>query len=451
MVDVEVLSAISFKIYEMRKYLVLSLAISLIAIPIANTLVIQRDRNRNEMYGEAFWVFGFGVYDMTDTEVAEALGPPFTDGYHTLPSYLGNITYEYPVFGLIFFAIATWLYPGVGMMQHLWLNFLLVLVFNLNLVLIACLLKEKLYEVQWARFFFAGYFVYGLIMSAGGGKLEPIVDCLLLMALLLRQEKQYGKAMLTLGLSVQTKIYSAVAFPLLFISAPTSIIWFLISSLLTVIPFLFLGASFDSLISHFLNTSNYSEVIVNPMYPGLSWATPDLFSSNGGTYVWPPAIIPLIIYIGFMLYTLPQYLPELSELKKGTLMERLRKLIPLYVYLLPAILFVFRWVMPWYLFWMGGMIFFFDEDEHAVGYLKELTIVGFLYAFGSLLNAPYFLSGPIIDFSGHFPFGWWTLLGLAGMFAGSAAAFVLWRWTFNRREQRERDIRKAKARGEIVI
>ena len=144
------LSAISFKIYEMRKYLILSLAISMIAIPIANSLVIQRDRNRNEMYGEAFWIYGFTVYDMTDQELAEALPAEwgFNDGLHVLPVYLGNITYEYPVFGLIFFAIGTFLFPGVNDFQSLWLNFLLVLVFNLNQVLIAILLRDKIFKIN---------------------------------------------------------------------------------------------------------------------------------------------------------------------------------------------------------------------------------------------------------------------------------------------------------------
>ncbi|MHA1576715.1 MAG: hypothetical protein ACTSU3_05080, partial [Candidatus Thorarchaeota archaeon] len=371
------LSAVSFKIYEMRKYLVLSLAISMLAIPIANSLVIQRDRNRNEMYGEAFWIYGFSIYDMTDQELAEALPAEwgYNDGLHVLPDYLGNITYEYPIFGLVFFAIGTFLFPGVNDFQSLWLNFLLVLVFNLNLVLIAILLRDKIFKVNWARLFFSGYFIYGLVMSAGGGKLEPIVDCLFLMALVLRQEGQNGKAMFTLGLSVQTKIYTVVAFPVLFFYAPVSAIWFIASALMTVIPFGFLGANFESLIMHFLNTSDYSGGnIVNPMYPGFFTATPD-YLAPGTTYLWPPALIPLVIYIAFMLYTIPLYIPGKSDFIKASWKERIHLLKPLYVYALPGILFVFRWVMPWYLFWLGGMIFLFDKDEHKIGYLKQITIV----------------------------------------------------------------------------
>jgi len=456
------LSAISFKIYEMRKYLILSLAISMIAIPIANSLVIQRDRNRNEMYGEAFWIYGFSIYDMTDQELADALPPEwgFNDGLHVLPAYLGNITYEYPVFGLVFFAIGTFLFPGVNDFQSLWLNFLLVLVFNLNLVLIAILLRDKIFKVNWARLFFSGYFIYGLVMSAGGVKLEPIVDCLFLMALVLRQEGQNGKAMFTLGLSIQTKIYTVVAFPVLFFYAPLSIVWLLASTLMTIIPFTFLGANFESLVMHFLNTSDYSGGnIVNPMYPGFFTSTPDLVTLDpltnlpipGATYMWPPAIIPLVIYIAFMLYTLPLYLPGKSEFFKASLKDKIHLLKPFYVYLLPGVLFVFSWVMPWYLFWLGGMIFLFDEDKHKIGYLKQITIVGFVYTFGLVLNYIYFVDGPLPDLLAHFPFGWVTIIGLAGLVLGAVITFFIWRWTFNKRETRALIVDAAEARGELVV
>ncbi len=446
------LRSMSFKIHEMRRYLILSLVVSMIAIPIADSLVIQRDRNRNEMYGEGFWIYGFQVYEMTDSELSEKMGPPYNDGDHTLPDYLGNITYEYPVFGLIFFAIATWLYPGVGGFQPLWLNFILVLVFNLNLVLIAILLRDKIYNVRWARLFFAGYFIYGLIMSAGGGKLEPITDCLLLMALVLRQEEQNGKAMFTLGLSVQTKIYPVVALPILFLAAPTSIIWFLVSTLLTVIPFLFLDVGFDSLLEHFLNTSNYSTYTVNPMYPGLGFSTRDLSSATSSFYLWPPAFIPLVIYVAFMLYTIQIYLPQWSKIKQEkTWLERFRKLIPLYVYCIPAILFLFRWVMPWYLFWFGIFIFLFDDDERSIGYLKEITIVGFVYTFGVICNWIYFSTGPLIDFAEHFILGWWTIPRLGLLVVIAACIFFVWKYTFDYIENRARVLHEAESRGELVI
>ncbi|MFW9932047.1 MAG: hypothetical protein ACFFDR_05260 [Candidatus Thorarchaeota archaeon] len=445
------LNAISFKIYELRKYLVLSLVISMIAIPIADTLVVQRDRNRNEMYGEAFWIYGFAVYNMTDLEVAEAMGEHFQDGNHVLPDYLGNITYEYPVFGLIFFAIATFLFPGVSEFQHMWLNFLLALVFNLNLVLMAILLKDKIYKVQWARLFFAGYFMYGLILSAGGGKLEPLTDCLLLMALVLRSEGQNNKAMFTLGLSFQTKIYSLVALPVLFLSSPVSLIWFFASIMITIVPLAAAGQGYDSLLSHFLNSSSYSSFIVNPIYPGLSWETPDIWNPLGGTYSWYPALIPLVIVVGFILITIHQFLPNKEDFMKASWWGKIKLLQPLYLYAVPCSLFIFRWVMPWYLFWFGALIFLFDDDRQAIAYLKLMTIIGLLYAFGVIINFPYFWEGPLPDLLSHFPMGLWTYGYLAILAAAVVIVFIIWRWTFNRREVQAKIRHDAEARGELVI
>jgi len=447
------LAAISLSIYEHRKYLVLTLVISLIAIPIADTLIIQRDRNRNEMYGEAFWIFGFSVYDMNDTELAsepQMANMGFNDGYHTLPAYLGGVKYEYPVFGLIFFAIATWLFPGAGGLQPLWLNFLLVLVFNLNLALIAILLREKLYKVHWARMFFGGYFVYGLIMSAGGGKLEPIVDCLFLMSLVLWKENQRGKSMFTLGLAVQTKIYPIVAFPAFFLISPVSSVWFFASMFLTVVP-VFMGASFDSLVSHLLNLSSYSPFIVNPMYPGLAIGTP-ILDHPPESYMWFPALIPLIIYTFFMLFTFKQFLPTKEEFTEHSLYQKLLSLIPLYLYLFPFILFfMFRWVMPWYLYWLGPVVLLFKTDKLAIAYMKQIALIGLLYLLGLVVNWPYFISGPIPEFGKHFPHDWNSIYGFILLGVLATGAFVIWRWEFDRRERNAILRRAAEARGELII
>ena len=103
------------------------------------------------------------------------------------------------------------------------------------------------------------------------------------------------------------------------------------------------------------------------------------------------------------------------------------------------------------LYCLGGMIFLFDEDKHKIGYLKQITIVGFVYTFGVVLNYIYFVNGPLPDLLGHFPFGWVTILGLAGIALGAAITFVIWRWTFNRREARAQLVGEAEARGELVI
>ena len=449
----KMLSAIGLSIYEHRQYLVLTLVISLLAIPIADQLIIQRDRNRNEMYGEAFWIYGFSIYDMNDTELAalpEMVEMGFNDTFHTLPEYLGGVKYEYPVFGLVFFAIATWLFPGAGGLQPLWLNFLLVLVFNLNLALIAILLKEKLYKEHWARMFFGGYFIYGLIMSAGGGKLEPIVDCLFLISLVLWNEHQKGKAMFTLGLAVQTKIYPIVALPAFFLASPTSSIWFLASLFLTVVP-VFMGASFDSLVSHMLNLSSYSQFIVNPMYPGLAFGTP-ILDSPPNSYIWFPALIPLVIYSFFMLATFRKFLPSKEELTEKSPWQKLGSLTPLYLYLFPFILFfMFRWVMPWYLYWLGPVALLFKEDAHSVAYMKQIALIGLLYLLGMVANWPYFISGPVPEFVEHFPYDWLSIYGFILLGILAAGAFVIWRWEFDRRERKAELHRAAEARGELII
>jgi hypothetical protein len=453
------LAAISLSIYEHRKYLVLSLIISMIAIPIANTLVIQRDRNRNEMYGEAFWIYGFTVYNMNDTELAYNLdtyyGFNFNDGLHTLPDYLGGVQYEYPVFGLIFFAIATWMFPGSGTesLQPMWLNFLLVLVFNLNLVLLTILLGDKLRNAKWARYFFASYFAYGLIMAAAGGKLEPIVDCLLLISLVLWKENQHGKSMFTLGLSVQTKIYPLVVFPMLFLGNPLSSIWFLASMILTIFP-VFFGARFESLLAHLLNTSSYSSFIVNPLWPGLALGTPDMYGSVDPSvvYMWPPALIPLILYIGFMLLTIHNYLPKRTELSGKSLHDKLVCFVPFYLYLIPSILFVFRWIMPWYLFWFAPVIILFKEDKQAVGYLRQITLVGLLYLLGIGANWPYFIAGPLPAFMEHFPASAAeTISGLILLVISICISYFIWKIEIERREKKNQLRREAEMRGELII
>jgi hypothetical protein len=188
------------------------------------------------------------------------------------------------------------------------------------------------------------------------------------------------------------------------------------------------------------------------MYPGLFTDSPIVENSTViGSYVWPPALIPVLIYAGFMLFTIRLYLPEREAFRNASLLGKITLLKPLYIYMLPAILFVFRWEMPWYLFWLGPAIFLFEKDEHKIGYLKELTIVGFLYAFGVVVNWPYFVSGPLPDFMVHFPFGWFTLLGLSGLVITAGIAIGIWKWTVDRRKRKVTLVRDAKSRGELVM
>jgi len=59
-----------------RNYLVLSLAVSLVLIPVLDGVIVQRDRNRNMLYGELFLTEGVSVYDLTDQELNETYDVP---------------------------------------------------------------------------------------------------------------------------------------------------------------------------------------------------------------------------------------------------------------------------------------------------------------------------------------------------------------------------------------
>jgi hypothetical protein len=219
---------------------------------------------------------------------------------------------------------------------------------------------------------------------------------------------------------------------------------------LTVVP-VFMGASFDSLVSHLLNLSSYSPFIVNPMYPGLAIGTP-ILDSQPDTYFWLPALIPLIIYSFFMLSTFRQFLPAKSEFSEKSVYQKLVSLTPLYLYVFPFILFfMFRWVMPWYLYWLGPAVLLFEKNTHAIAYMKQIALIGLLYLLGLIVNWPYFVTGPIPSFVGHFPHNWNSIYGFILLGVLAALAFVIWRWTFDRREQKAVLLRAAEARGELII
>ena len=84
------IASIGYKIYEMRYYLILSLIISMASIPVANFFVIERDRNRNELFGEGFWIYGWGVYEKTDLELIAEV-PPEWVRYILVPFRLTEI------------------------------------------------------------------------------------------------------------------------------------------------------------------------------------------------------------------------------------------------------------------------------------------------------------------------------------------------------------------------
>jgi len=187
------------------------------------------------------------------------------------------------------------------------------------------------------------------------------------------------------------------------------------------------------------------------MYPGLLFTTPTKGPLAGVTYLWLPALIPIIIYIAFMILTVGKYLPNKEKFLKVSWREKLNLLVPLYIYMLPAILFYFRWEMPWYVFWLGPIAIFLRNDEQAMGYLRQIALVALLYTVGVFINWPYFIAGPLPDFSEHFKTGWWALGGLALIIGLAGASYLLWKATFDRRERLAARRHDAEARDELII
>ena len=107
--------------------------------------------------------------------------------------------------------------------------------------------------------------------------------------------------------------------------------------------------------------------------------------------------------------------------------------------------------MPWYLCWLAAVVLLFDDDQHAIGYMKQLTVVGFLYLIGLFCNWHYFISYPLPDFMGHFPLGQGTFIGLLLIVILAAVTYVAWKWEFDRRDRKNELIREAEARGELII
>jgi hypothetical protein len=203
-----------------------------------------------------------------------------------------------------------------------------------------------------------------------------------------------------------------------------------------------------------LNTSSYSSFIVNPLWPGFTIATPDLSNPMNptATYMWPPALIPIIIYVAFMFLTVRSYLPKGTDLHGYSIKEKLIRLVPFYLYLIPSVLFVFRWIMPWYLFWFAPLIVILKNDKQAIGYLKQITLVGLLYLLGIAANWPYFIAGPLPAFMEHFPASMTeTIGGLILLVISTCVAYFLWKLEIERREKKAILLRDAEARGELII
>jgi hypothetical protein len=121
-----------------KKFLIISLIVFIILIPFFDGFVIQRDRNRNMVYGEIFWQEGLNVYMLNDRDLYYNYSVPED---HLLTGVL-NVTYEYPVVTLLFFAGLSAIEPGAFGPTHYLANLVLVLLVHINLILFVYLGKS---------------------------------------------------------------------------------------------------------------------------------------------------------------------------------------------------------------------------------------------------------------------------------------------------------------------
>ncbi|MBD3405193.1 MAG: DUF2029 domain-containing protein [Candidatus Lokiarchaeota archaeon] len=370
-------------IKKFKKHLVVSIVIWSIVVPIADGFIVQRDRNRNMLYGELFWSEGFHVYDLTDEDLNNTI--PNIPNDHLLTDVL-NVTYEYPIITLMFYAGIALIEPGIYG-PHFLANWILVMIFHLSLLLFV-FLSQKYWQHQWYKEVFGAYYCYGFFLTVGFAKIEPFVDLLFLCAIYFLRKKKYFQANIMLGLAFQTKLYPAYALPYFFVSNPVASIAFFLTTISLFLPLLITGVSNESLIAHLLNSSSYSDIITNPFYIG--WVAQNPIS----------ILAPLVLFIAFLYCTL-----ETKNWKGIPILQprfRIQQPLAILLYLIPLGLVFLSWVLIWYYAWFFFSILLFEREINARKYRYILVGFAIAHIVGVLVNPGYFLVGPLQEFLNHF-------------------------------------------------
>jgi hypothetical protein len=157
------------------------------------------------VYGELFWQEGLAVYDISDKDLNETYNVPED---HMLTGVL-NVTYEYPLVTLLFYAALAAIEPGIYN-PHYIANWVLVILVHINLLLFLYIGRGH-EDKRWFKQFFAIFYVFGLTFSIGFAKAEPLTDLIWLTAIVLLQRKKYWEGNAILGLAVQTSTAGSFA------------------------------------------------------------------------------------------------------------------------------------------------------------------------------------------------------------------------------------------------
>ncbi|UCE09417.1 MAG: hypothetical protein JSW61_10645 [Candidatus Thorarchaeota archaeon] len=368
-------------ISRFRLYLVLSLVISFVMVPVADGLVLQRDRNRNMVYGELFWQEGFYVYDLSDSDLQNDYGVPSD---HLLTGVL-NVTYEYPMFTLLFYAFMALIEPGqYG--NHWLANWVLVLLAHVNLILFLYL-GQNHWDKKWFRQLFFVYYAFSMVFSVGFAKTEPMADLLWMSSLILFQNRRFISANALLGFAVQTKLYPALAFPFFMAASPIGALAFLATLAITSLPLVLTGVGYSTLLAHLQNSAAYSELVTNPFFIGL-------FFSNPASIIAPAVLFISLTYMLLQTKTTRGFPIPLLQLKSKDWRRTL-------VFASPLILVAFSWVLIWYYSWFLVPFYLLNKEEDRSDFRWMIAAIWIAHFSGILLNLEYFVNGPIAEFFGH--------------------------------------------------
>lgn len=365
-----------------RRYAVLSLVICILLVPISDAVIIQRDRNRNMVYGELFWQIGLGVYGLTDHDLKVTYHAPAD---HMLTGVL-NVTYEYPIITLLFYAVLALIEPGIFGPSHCIANIVLVGLAHVN-VLLFLYIGQGNWDKKWFRQLAALYYVFGLGYSIGFAKAEPLADMFLLASIVLLRGGSLLKANALLGVAVQTKIYPVLVFPVFAAAGPLASISFFVSVAALSLPLLMTGMGYTSLLAHLSSSPSYSTIITNPFYVGLG-------ATNPSALLAPASLVIAFLYCVLETRTvhhIPVPVPRL----------RLRSWLSVYLFALPLVLMCFSWVLIWYYSWFIPFALMLKTPEEMSRYRWMIAALWIAHSAGIIMNLDYFMTGPIAEFFGH--------------------------------------------------
>jgi hypothetical protein len=369
--------------HKHRKMFLLSLLFFLVAVPIFDGALIQRDRNRNIVYGEIFWQKGLEVYELNDRDLFQNYGVPED---HLLTGVL-NVTYEYPVVTLLFYACMAMLDPGLYGPTHFIVNWVLVIFAHLNFLLFAYLGQSYL-DNKWFRRLGMLYYSYGFAFSVVFPKVEPFADLLFLSSLVLFQKNAPWRGFTVLSIAVQTKLYPAMVLPLLLPIAPIASVAFFGTSLLLMFPLFLTGMGYESLLGHILNSSGYASIITNPFYSGWILTNP------------LGIIAPLVLLYSFLLSAFETRRVAFLIVPTRKLRSHDWKVI--YVYAIPLFLVLFFWTQIWYYSWFVIPALFLRDEADLENYRWIMSGIWAAHFIGIFANLEYFIEGPIAELFRHF-------------------------------------------------